>query len=88
MEAFQSFTSPDQLLLASRRLPGWNATPAVQGEHVYTFGITGVLRCLTASAGKQVSLIPVDVTALLEAAQLLYDGSFVAERLAAFGPTL
>ena len=31
MEAAQSLTSPDQLLVASRMLPGRNATPAAHG---------------------------------------------------------
>src|SRR5438132_307750 len=33
---------------------GPRATPAVSGDYLYTFGITGVLRCLAASTGKQV----------------------------------
>jgi outer membrane protein assembly factor BamB len=33
---------------------GPRATPAVSGDRIYTFGITGVLRCLAASTGKQV----------------------------------
>jgi len=36
----------------------------------------------------QVRLVPVDVSPLLEAASLLYDAPFVAERLAAFGHLL
>jgi outer membrane protein assembly factor BamB len=33
---------------------GPRATPTVAGEHVYTFGITGVLSCFEADGGKQV----------------------------------
>lgn len=33
---------------------GPRATPAVSGDHLYTFGITGVLRCLDTTTGKQV----------------------------------
>jgi outer membrane protein assembly factor BamB len=33
---------------------GPRATPAVRGDRVYTFGITGLLRCLDTSSGKQV----------------------------------
>jgi outer membrane protein assembly factor BamB len=33
---------------------GPRGTPAVSGDRIYTFGITGVLRCLQASTGKQV----------------------------------
>jgi outer membrane protein assembly factor BamB len=33
---------------------GPRATPAVAGDHIYTFGITGILRCNMASTGKPV----------------------------------
>jgi hypothetical protein len=33
---------------------GPRATPAVAGDHVYTFGITGVLTCWSAADGKQI----------------------------------
>jgi allophanate hydrolase len=39
-------------------------------------------------AKAEVRLVPVDISALLEAAQLLYRGPFVAERFAAFGKLL
>jgi len=49
---------------------GPRATPAVRGDHLYTFGITGVLRCLAASTGKQVW--EVDTLKEFGAANLLF----------------
>jgi outer membrane protein assembly factor BamB len=37
---------------------GPRATPAVDGDHVYTFGITGVLSCWEAATGKKVWQYP------------------------------
>ncbi|SDJ51534.1 allophanate hydrolase [Frankineae bacterium MT45] len=38
--------------------------------------------------GRRAEVVPIDVTALLETARLLYNGPFVAERLSAFGEYL
>lgn len=49
---------------------GPRATPAVSGERLYTFGITGMLRCLEASSGKQAW--EVDTLKEFEAPNLLF----------------
>jgi len=48
----------------------------------------GAWRAALDRAKAEVRLVPVDISALLEAAQLLYRGPFVAERFAAFGKLL
>jgi outer membrane protein assembly factor BamB len=49
---------------------GPRATPAVAGDHVYTFGITGVLTCWEAATGKQVW--QVDTLAQFQAKNLFF----------------
>lgn len=49
---------------------GPRATPAVDGDHVYTFGITGVLTCFEAGSGKQ--LWQVDTLKQFQAKNLFF----------------
>lgn len=52
---------------------GPRGTPAVSGEHVYTFGITGMLTCFEATTGKQAW--QVDTLKKFEAKNLFFGAS-------------
>ena len=95
--AFAVLVAPDPLDPYSRPMP--LLPPAGVARQMRVLGVPAGLLDLDdphragwqralAHAGTVAKLVPVDVSAFLEAARLLYEGPFVAERLAAFGQFL